>query len=127
MPQTHFSEDPPQVINQRDLQLANEKLKQSESADGIANNGAGSGTAGSGDDASSPIDPNGNGAGLEKLGTYDKYEITEDDCYDELGYTFPSFKKVVHSHRHLLGPSVYELQHVSCTPMPSQEFQRNSV
>lgn len=92
MPQTHFSEEAPQVINQKDLQLANEKLKQSESG-GIAHTGEGSGTTGSGDDASSPTDPNGNGAGLEKLGTYDKYEITEDDCYDELGYCFPTWKK----------------------------------
>lgn len=34
-----------------------------------------------------------NGGDLEKLGTNDKYEITEDDCYDELGFSFPSFKK----------------------------------
>ncbi|OAQ70803.1 MFS multidrug transporter [Pochonia chlamydosporia 170] len=93
MPQTHFSEDPPQVINQKDLELANERLKQSESNNGLANTGEGSGTAGSGDDASSPIDPTGNGSGLEKMGTYDKYEITEDDCYDELGYTFSNWKK----------------------------------
>jgi hypothetical protein len=30
---------------------------------------------------------------LEKPGTYDKVEITEDDCYDELGFSFPSWKK----------------------------------
>ena len=30
---------------------------------------------------------------LEKPGTYDKVEITEDDCYDELGYSFPSWEK----------------------------------
>ncbi|GAB0136742.1 hypothetical protein EsDP_00005034 [Epichloe bromicola] len=94
MPQTHFSEDPPQVINQQDLELANEKLKGSESA-GL-NNGAqtAAGTAGSGDDANSPTDTNHNGAaGLEKIGTYDKYEITEDDCYNELGYSYPNGKK----------------------------------
>lgn len=34
-----------------------------------------------------------NGAELEKPGTYDKIEITEEDCYDELGYSFPSWKK----------------------------------
>ena len=33
------------------------------------------------------------GEKLEELGTYDKYEITEGDCYDELGYSFPSWKK----------------------------------
>lgn len=30
---------------------------------------------------------------FEKYGTYDRYEITEDDCYDELGFSFPSWKK----------------------------------
>ncbi|KAF2725707.1 putative MFS multidrug transporter [Polychaeton citri CBS 116435] len=30
---------------------------------------------------------------LEQLGTYDKYEITEDDCYEELGYSWPTWKK----------------------------------
>lgn len=30
---------------------------------------------------------------LEQLGTYDKYEITEDDCYEELGYSWPNWKK----------------------------------
>lgn len=104
MPQTHFSEDPPQVINQKDLELANEKLKQSES-----NNGASSQVEapargddiGSATGTNSPADTttnnnnhnNGGGANLEKLGTYDKYEITEDDCYDELGYSFPTWKK----------------------------------
>jgi MFS family permease len=30
---------------------------------------------------------------IEKTGTYDKVEITEEDCYDELGYSFPTWKK----------------------------------
>ncbi|KAF2092562.1 MFS general substrate transporter, partial [Rhizodiscina lignyota] len=30
---------------------------------------------------------------LDRPGTYDKIEITEEDCYDELGYSFPSWKK----------------------------------
>lgn len=30
---------------------------------------------------------------IEKTGTYDKIEIQEEDCYDELGYSFPSWKK----------------------------------
>jgi hypothetical protein len=30
---------------------------------------------------------------VEKSGTYDKIEITEDMCYDELGYAFPSWRK----------------------------------
>ncbi|EFQ94407.1 hypothetical protein CFE70_000731 [Pyrenophora teres f. teres 0-1] len=28
-----------------------------------------------------------------KYGTYDRYEITEEDCYDELGFCFPTWKK----------------------------------
>jgi hypothetical protein len=31
--------------------------------------------------------------GVEKAGTYDKIEITEDMCYDELGYAFPEWRK----------------------------------
>ncbi|KAF4125505.1 Major Facilitator Superfamily [Geosmithia morbida] len=34
-----------------------------------------------------------NGADLNKLGTHDKNEITEDDCYDELGFGFSWWKK----------------------------------
>lgn len=30
---------------------------------------------------------------IEKTGTYDKIDITEDECYGELGYSFPSWKK----------------------------------
>lgn len=30
---------------------------------------------------------------VEKAGTYDKIEITEEDCYDELGFSFPEWKK----------------------------------
>lgn len=30
---------------------------------------------------------------VEKAGTYDKIELTEDMCYDELGYSYPSWKK----------------------------------
>jgi len=29
----------------------------------------------------------------KKYGTYDRYEITEEDCYEELGFCFPSWKK----------------------------------
>lgn len=32
-------------------------------------------------------------AHYEKFGTYDHYEITEEDCYDELGFSFPTWKK----------------------------------
>ena len=30
---------------------------------------------------------------LERAGTHNKVEITEDDCYDELGFSFPTWKK----------------------------------
>jgi hypothetical protein len=30
---------------------------------------------------------------FETYGTYDRYEITEEDCYDELGFGFPTWKK----------------------------------
>ncbi|KAI9668029.1 MAG: hypothetical protein M1821_000849 [Bathelium mastoideum] len=33
------------------------------------------------------------GQELEKAGTYDKIEITEEDCFDELGFSFPTWKK----------------------------------
>ena len=33
------------------------------------------------------------GADLDRPGTYDKIEITEAECYDELGYSFPEWKK----------------------------------
>ncbi|KAF2015636.1 MFS general substrate transporter [Aaosphaeria arxii CBS 175.79] len=29
----------------------------------------------------------------QKYGTYDRYEITEEDCYEELGFSFPTWKK----------------------------------
>jgi hypothetical protein len=32
-------------------------------------------------------------AHYEKYGTYDRYEMTEEDCYDELGFSFPEWKK----------------------------------
>lgn len=32
-------------------------------------------------------------AEAEKVGTNDKIELTEDDCYDELGFGFSSYKK----------------------------------
>ncbi|KAI7324567.1 MFS transporter [Hortaea werneckii] len=30
---------------------------------------------------------------LAQMGTYDRYEITEEDCYSELGFSFPTWKK----------------------------------
>ncbi|WYZ44184.1 hypothetical protein EsH8_VII_000620 [Colletotrichum jinshuiense] len=101
MPSTRFADEPPQVINEADLDLANEKL---ESRDEHAANGDASGNTTSDQASSKDHEPgidhsehhnggNSNGAKLEKLGTHDKYEITEDDCYEELGFSFPKWKK----------------------------------
>ncbi|KAF5025863.1 hypothetical protein F66182_2085 [Fusarium sp. NRRL 66182] len=73
---TTFSQDPPQVINQSDLHMANSRLQQDLN-----------GHSASGDERT-VAEPN-----MEKLGSHDRCEITEDDCYDELGYTFPKRKK----------------------------------
>lgn len=83
----HFSEEPPQVMNQSDLDRANEKLEEDHSSKGDAD-GHENGIAHPNERA-----PDGEGAKLEKLGTYDKYELTEDDAYEELGFSYPSWKK----------------------------------
>ncbi|KAG6186829.1 hypothetical protein E4U36_000292 [Claviceps purpurea] len=93
MPQTHFSEDPPQVMNRRDLEFANEKLKRVETQQNGQARDEAAGSADGTESAQTPADANATGAPLEKLGTYDKYEITEDDCYSELGYSFSNWKK----------------------------------
>lgn len=75
------------MMNRGDLERANEKLEEKAEEDGSDKSdpiGAPTGAANT---------VNGDGGKLEKLGTYDKYEITEDDCYDELGYSFPAWKK----------------------------------
>ncbi|KAI7530050.1 MFS transporter [Hortaea werneckii] len=90
----HFgTEEPSEVNNQSDLERMNEKLEEHEdSSDKSDNNGetpipaAARKKSGAGNDA--PADNK-----LETLGTNDKYEITEDDCYEELGYCFPKWKK----------------------------------
>ncbi|KAF7562882.1 hypothetical protein G7046_g1248 [Stylonectria norvegica] len=79
---THFSDDPPQVINQNDLNIANERLQDSNSTDSPSDEKP----------QSERLDDS-NGTRLEKIGTNDKYEITEDDCYDELGYSYSWRKK----------------------------------
>lgn len=90
---THFSEEPPQVINQADLDRANEKLEDaaddSSKDETVAKDHHDSAVT----DHINNKEAQGNGSNLEKLGTYDKYELTEDDCYDELGFSFPSWKK----------------------------------
>lgn len=86
----HFADEPAQVMGNSDLERANEKLEHHDNVDDEK--------ASSNDDDNIAAetresrDPNSNN-NLEKLGTYDKYEITEDDCYDELGYSFPAWKK----------------------------------
>lgn len=84
-----FPDEPAQVIGSDDLERANEKLEDHERLSEKDD------SARSDDIAADTRDPvsNGNNDKLEKLGTYDKYEITEDDCYDELGYSFPAWKK----------------------------------
>ncbi|PHH83096.1 hypothetical protein CDD82_3631 [Ophiocordyceps australis] len=91
MPSTHFSEDPPHIINQQDLDAANTKLRAAEhdEAPGVIEEAPAQPLDGS---DSTPNDVS-TGGQFEKLGTYDKYEITEDDCYEELGYCFPTWKK----------------------------------
>jgi MFS family permease len=89
--QTHFSDDPPEVINQADLDLATEKLQESAS-------GSGTNVPVHGDTPASTIVGAGSGAVPAKLdeksgAVDDKYEITEDDCYEELGFSFGWWKK----------------------------------
>ncbi|POR31382.1 Putative transporter [Tolypocladium paradoxum] len=87
MPAAHVSHDPPQVSNQQDLDLANQRLKAGN-GQAAGGPGPGSGTAKGGSGS-----PGGSPARLEKQGAHDKYEITEDDCYEELGYGFPTWRK----------------------------------
>ncbi|KAF4595061.1 MDR multidrug transporter [Ophiocordyceps camponoti-floridani] len=89
---THFSDDPPQVINEKDLELANQRLKASGEDDIVGSNGV-TEIGGGGRRTDEKKDNQAHGTELERLGTYDKYEITEDDCYEELGYGFPNWKK----------------------------------
>ncbi|QUC16353.1 uncharacterized protein UV8b_00594 [Ustilaginoidea virens] len=110
MPHTRFSQDPPQVAQQQnDLDLTAKKPKgptlthveeTAELSGSGSRSGAGSGSGSGSVDASAPSNGNGSkgdgigiGTALEKLVTSEKYEITEDDCYHELGYGFPKWKK----------------------------------
>ena len=87
---THFTDDAPAVINQADLDHANEKLHRENDDDQHSDK-----TTSDRDHVDNHQDhsPNGKGEKLEQLGTYDKYELTEEDCYQELGFCFPSWKK----------------------------------
>ncbi|CAK4012316.1 major facilitator superfamily transporter [Lecanosticta acicola] len=93
---THFPEEPPQVMDHADLDRANEKLH--DAADDSSKDGSDARhhRPADGTTTTDHIDnkeSRGDGANLEKLGTYDKYELTEDDCYEELGFCFPTWKK----------------------------------
>ncbi|KAH9827367.1 major facilitator superfamily transporter [Teratosphaeria destructans] len=90
-PHARFHEEPveereaAQVHTSADLDRANVRLEEkADDSDRSDHADALHGTDG---------ELKGDGKRLEKLGTYDKYEITEDDCYDELGYSFPSWRK----------------------------------
>jgi MFS family permease len=79
--------DTPTVINDSP-EVTNEKTEDSETSSTTKA------------EIAPPLETVANGAdaqwnenALEKPGTYDKVEITEDDCYDELGFSFPSWKK----------------------------------
>jgi hypothetical protein len=80
-----FNDEPAQVMGQADLDRANTKLEGHEDEKDTSDDGI-----------TAPRTNPANGAGgekLEKLGTYDKYEISEEDCYEELGFCFPNSKK----------------------------------
>ncbi|CAK1368033.1 unnamed protein product [Cercospora beticola] len=87
---THVTDDAPAVINQADLDHANEKLHRENDDDQHSDK-----TTSDRDHVDNHQDhsANRNGEKLEQLGTYDKYELTEEDCYQELGFCFPSWKK----------------------------------
>jgi hypothetical protein len=85
-----FADEPAQVMNQADLERANTKLEdhiKDEKDDSTETD-------------NSVLEAHrldvadaANGNKLEKMGTYDKYEISEDDCYEELGFCFSKWKK----------------------------------
>ncbi|KAF2209907.1 hypothetical protein CERZMDRAFT_121964 [Cercospora zeae-maydis SCOH1-5] len=87
---THFTDNAPAVMDQSDLDRANEKLHRETEDDRNSDK-----TASNPDhvDNQQKHDANGHGEKLEQLGTYDKYELTEEDCYQELGFSFPNWKK----------------------------------
>lgn len=95
MAHAHFASEPvepveSQVTGQADLDRMNEKLEDKAEEDHSSRDDEGNEIERNGTRAS---DNDNGGNNLEKLGTHDKYEITEDDCYDELGYSFPTWKK----------------------------------
>lgn len=99
MPKARFNDDAPQVMGQDDLAQVNRQLTESNGNPGAHTDPEKAETNGHdgilNEDHPSPGGTSGdlNGPQLEKLGTHDKREITEDDCYDELGFSFPKWKK----------------------------------
>lgn len=79
--QARFAEEPAQVMSSDDLNHANDMDSDEDRSSNDAM------------PASKEEVPGTTGSRLEQLGTYDKNELTEDDCYDELGFGFPSWKK----------------------------------
>lgn len=70
----------PETVHNNEAAL-NEKKDSSEPGNEMRENPAGAAT--NDDDR----------AHFEKFGTYDRYEMVEEDCYDELGFSFPEWKK----------------------------------
>ena len=71
--------------------ITNEKTEDTQNSEASTRTETGNGTAAAG------IENDATGfekeRTLERPGTYDKIEITEDDCYDQLGYCYPVWKK----------------------------------
>jgi sugar phosphate permease len=82
---THFSEDPPEVINQQSLDRAFTENRDSIHPD--ANHHSETDSSHTHHHDAHVTAPS------EKLPTTGKQEITEDDCYSELGFSFPTWKK----------------------------------
>ncbi|KFA69287.1 hypothetical protein S40285_08667, partial [Stachybotrys chlorohalonatus IBT 40285] len=80
MPVTHFSTDPPVAINKKvqpapvDTEMVTPVLADRSSSQSS--------------ERTKPA-----GQNLEKIGTNNKYEIKEEDCYEELGFCLPMWKK----------------------------------
>lgn len=97
----HFSNEPPEVANMADLQVANSKLESNPSntsrehdhhvADGRNTPGSRDSTVHDGTIAGQNKEELAGSPGLPP--SDDKIELTEDDCYEELGFCFPTWKK----------------------------------
>ncbi|EME80493.1 uncharacterized protein MYCFIDRAFT_50007 [Pseudocercospora fijiensis CIRAD86] len=85
----HSSHDSPQLMNQPGLDHADEKLEAGEHSckDDTGSNDRSERVGKEHEHASA------NGAKRDQLGAHDKYELTEDDCYEELGFCYPNGKK----------------------------------